>query len=144
MKQVIDKNGYYRFGSETGRLVHRDTWFAANKASNKRWHVHHINGKKRDNRLENLILLDPTHHHLLHQKWPINSLPGRSAIIAWMKELKLGRVRNRKPKQRRLAKSEIKNHERTVCFPFQVGRVVLPVKPIPVFKPRIIVRKASA
>lgn len=42
--------------------------------------IHHINGIKIDNKLENLIQLPKEYHNLLHQKFHIKNLPSRNFI----------------------------------------------------------------
>lgn len=62
----ISSNGYVRNGS---KYVHRETMQAFLKRTlSKTEHVHHKNGDKRDNRIENLEVLNESAHHKLHWK----------------------------------------------------------------------------
>ena len=55
-------SGYY---VATFRL-HREIWMAAHGPIPKGYHVHHINGDKSDNRLENLTLMSNADHSAYH------------------------------------------------------------------------------
>lgn len=56
----------------TNELVHRQVVEASlGRKLLKTEHVHHINGDTHDNRLENLMVLSPQEHNILHkQKYP--------------------------------------------------------------------------
>ena len=43
-------------------------WEAANGPTPKGWHVHHLNGIKDDNRLENLLAMSKSDHHRNHHE----------------------------------------------------------------------------
>ncbi len=49
-------------------LEHRHVWEQANGPIPKNWHVHHLNGVKVDNRLENLVAMDKSQHHKNHHE----------------------------------------------------------------------------
>ncbi len=74
--QVLDSRGYFRF-KDTNQLVHRVVFYGANPKAERMWHVHHVNGRKTDNRLHNLMLMQPEKHFKLHDLWPIYDLPNR-------------------------------------------------------------------
>ena len=63
----ITRKGYLR-GNFDGRLrlAHNVIWEQANGPIPRGYSIHHVNGNKLDNRLENLRLLDPTTHKRLH------------------------------------------------------------------------------
>jgi len=48
--------------------------------------IHHINGKKRDNSLDNLIALPSGYHMSLHRRHPMHKLPNRDAIVDDLRE----------------------------------------------------------
>ena len=50
---------------------HRIVWEQANGPIPKGWHVHHLNGIKDDNRLENLVVLSPKDHHTQHEVYRV-------------------------------------------------------------------------
>lgn len=71
-------------------LEHRYVLHGAGIAVPRGWHVHHLNGNKADNRLENLAVLTESAHLRLHVKeagyvvnqygrWPIRNLNERDA-----------------------------------------------------------------
>lgn len=51
------------------QLEHRLIWEQAHGPIPKGWHVHHLNGIKDDNRLENLIAVSPKSHHSQHEAY---------------------------------------------------------------------------
>jgi hypothetical protein len=55
--------GYLRINST---LVHRQVWEEHNGPVPEGLQLHHINGNRLDNRIENLMLVDPTTHKRLH------------------------------------------------------------------------------
>ena len=62
-----DENGYLRF-CDSGRLVHR--WVMERELGRRleKWeHVHHIDGDRRNNRPENLVLMTRDEHYRIHE-----------------------------------------------------------------------------
>lgn len=67
----LDSDGYYRISSSIegnrSKLLHRVIWENYYKATLlKQAHIHHKNGDKKDNRIENLELISPAEHNKLH------------------------------------------------------------------------------
>jgi hypothetical protein len=68
------KNGYIRIyipghpvsAKDGYALEHRYILFENGIKIPKGFHVHHINGKKEDNRIENLKIITPKEHSLIH------------------------------------------------------------------------------
>lgn len=67
----IDKNGYYR---NYGKLEHREIYQTYYHCCLLKWgHVHHLNGNKEDNRIENLQGITIKKHNSLHSKSKIGT-----------------------------------------------------------------------
>lgn len=66
-RQHVTRKGYLR-GRANGRqaLGHVVAWESVNGPKPEGYQIHHVNGDKQDNRLENLVLVDPTTHKRLH------------------------------------------------------------------------------
>ena len=66
MKKYIRKDGYIRvpISASGERFEHRVVWEKHNGKIEKGMEIHHINGKREDNRIENLALVTPTENML--------------------------------------------------------------------------------
>ena len=65
----MTKSGYVRVYIAPGKrdLEHRVVWKAANGPIPRGMHVHHLNGVKTDNRIENLHLASNIDHQAIHR-----------------------------------------------------------------------------
>lgn len=64
--RVYARGGKFKYFRCTGRFLHRSVWEAVNGAIPKGWQVHHKNGDRGDNRIENLECVPPDEHRKLH------------------------------------------------------------------------------
>jgi hypothetical protein len=112
----IDHHGYYR--NKKNRLIHRIVCRKSHGPFPVKWHVHHINGGKLDNRPENLIALPPWLHRRIHDSvmGTLERLPDRAAIevmladcLVFIDEPKPTRKRKRKRDYRKKKPSRIIN-----------------------------------
>lgn len=63
----VTRKGYLRKQTSSGlKLGHVIAYEAANGPVPAGYQLHHVNGDKQDNRLANLILVDPTTHKRIH------------------------------------------------------------------------------
>lgn len=64
--------GTYKRLRRNGRLIdeHRWVWQQAHGPIPEGYEIHHKNGKKRDNRLENLVLMEIGKHRSMHARRP--------------------------------------------------------------------------
>ena len=62
-----EKTGYY-LNSTIRKRLHRYVWEKEVGPIPKGFHVHHINGNKSDNRIENLSIMTATGHERLHNQ----------------------------------------------------------------------------
>jgi hypothetical protein len=74
-KGYVESTGYKRFHTLTGKrpFEHRVVWDAVNGPIPPKHQIHHINGDKLDNRIENLQCLSVRDHRLLHLKERTNA-----------------------------------------------------------------------
>jgi len=71
--QKFDGVSYYRCGpyfQRKGKRLHRAVWEAHNGPVPDGYEVHHVNGNRADNNIENLQLLLESEHHSYHMKQP--------------------------------------------------------------------------
>lgn len=63
----LDKDGYVRMMNGKGTILeHRYVWLQYNGPVPKGMHIHHINGIRTDNRIENLMVIDESTHYKIH------------------------------------------------------------------------------
>ena len=68
-RKYLDKRGYLQVQTPSGRIAeHHLTWSAYNAGLQlpKGFVIHHLNGKKTDNRIENLQMMPEEYHLQLH------------------------------------------------------------------------------
>jgi hypothetical protein len=63
---LAQRTGKHYIVRTGNRREHRVVWEEAHGPIPPGYHVHHVNGDKRDNRLENLALVTPQEHRHLH------------------------------------------------------------------------------
>lgn len=117
---LTDAMGYLR-KKEGFKLVHRESYFEAHPKTSRAWVIHHIDGEKLNNALNNLIALPPELHHWLHDQYDLKHLPEREEIerslAAWIKV-----QANKLVDQRKLESLRQKDAEMGVDGPHYYGR----------------------
>lgn len=91
--KTINRNGYVEIssGKNKGMLEHRIVWEKAFGKIPEGYIIHHLNGIKTDNRLENLSLLPRKHHS------PMSIIePHQKRINELEKQLKICKSKNNK------------------------------------------------
>jgi len=63
---TVNKEGYYRKTDSDRELLHRQMWKDINGEIKKGHNIHHINGNKTDNKIENLEMLTASDHTKRH------------------------------------------------------------------------------
>ena len=74
-----DKTGYY-LNSTIRKRIHRYVWEKEVGAIPSGFHVHHLNGNKADNRLENLALMNGRGHLRMHMQEQERKAKARESI----------------------------------------------------------------
>lgn len=92
----LDSRGYLRF-KITKALVHRSVFFERYPFESEKKQIHHINGNKTDNRIENLIALKGGFHRRLHKMYRMWELPNREKLE---KMIELGRIPTKRKRNR--------------------------------------------
>lgn len=84
-KQTTDSSGYLQVGiNRVMKSVHRLVWETFVGPITEGYDVHHKNGNKKDNRLENLCLIELHRHRKMHN--PINIKEKSKPIIQFTKD----------------------------------------------------------
>jgi len=138
--------GYY-YSRKTKTYLHRDLYFQKFPNESRAKNIHHINGKKTDNRMENLIALKAGIHKRLHHEFPMWNLPTREMILEWLKiaqcmgGLKKKRISKKQKRSLRKAYNKKLRRIKSMQRPAKLKKAPR-TKPQKVFTPRYIVRKA--
>ncbi len=78
-KETYTDHRGYRRHLVTRELVHRLVCREVNGHFDPTWHVHHVDGDKKNNHATNLIALPPDLHKLIHDIYTLKKLPRRKA-----------------------------------------------------------------
>lgn len=82
-----EKSGYYRANTPRGvhktALLHRYLWERSNGPIPKGCHVHHVDGDRANNAMENLVLMTASEHRAYHKANPTDKAMG-----AWHRNIK--------------------------------------------------------
>lgn len=103
---VILSDDGYEYLLKTLVPVHRSIYCSEYGQPPRGWHVHHIDGVKLNNRIENLIALPAGLHIRLHECYLWERLPGRRDIERMLQEykdgVKIDYSKKRKNKRRKI------------------------------------------
>lgn len=106
MENLVLKRGYYR--TPEGKLWHRVVYSEVYGKIPKNWHVHHIDGDRLNNAVENLIALPQDLHRRAHNN---SALPPRNILENWVRSIGNPSKKALKKKLKRLERRRIGGYE---------------------------------
>lgn len=80
IKFTLRNNGYYSMTTNDRKLMHRYIWEKEKGKIPDNWDIHHINGQKWDNRIENLECLPKSEHTRLYSPHNNQYTKGRKLV----------------------------------------------------------------